>query len=107
MGGTAALVVGARDGNVEAVVAISAPERFEEQDALAAVAASDVPVLLLASEEDTAAILSLDELLAAARGPVESAVYAGNAHGTDLFEGEHAVPARERIFLFLEELGGP
>ena len=107
MGGTAALVV-AQDGNVLGVVAISAPSTFEEQDALSAVQQIDVPVLLLASEDDTAAMLSLDELLAAATGPKDSETYSGNLHGTDLFQpgSAHNDEIVERVLSFLDGLKG-
>jgi pimeloyl-ACP methyl ester carboxylesterase len=107
MGGTAALVV-AQDGSAGGVVAISAPETFEEQDALGAIAQLDVPVLLLASEDDTAAMLSLEALLEAAPGSTESETYSGNLHGTDLFQpgSPHYEAISERVLAFLDELEG-
>lgn len=107
MGGTAVLVVAAQDPSIEGVVAISAPEQFQEQDALAAVPQIAAPKLFIASEDDTAAMLSLDALFAAASDPKESQVYPGAGHGTNLFDGEHTGDLEERLFDFLEEQGGP
>jgi alpha-beta hydrolase superfamily lysophospholipase len=106
MGGTASLVVAAEQ-SVDGVIAISAPAKFEDQDALDAIAAVTEPTLLIASEDDTAAIISLDELVEAASGPKEREIYTGNAHGTDLLDSENAAAFRERIFRFLREARGP
>ena len=105
MGATTSLVVAAQE-DVDAVVAISAPAEFEEQDALAAVPSVTEPKLFIASEEDEAA-LRFDDLVAAAAEPKEPESYSGKAHGTDLFKGEHAAAVRERILRFLDEQGGP
>lgn len=107
MGGTAALVVASRESGITGVVAISAPSEFEEQDALAAVPQISAPKLFIASEDDTAAMLALNDLFGAAGEPKESEVYTGNAHGTNLLDGEHASALRERLLAFLEEQGGP
>ena len=106
MGGTTALVLAAEE-RVRGVVALSAPAVFESQDALSAVPAISAPKLFIASEEDTAAMISLDELLAAASEPKESEIYPGGAHGTDLFQSEHDLAVRQRILQFLQEQGGP
>lgn len=105
MGATTSLVVAAQE-NVQAVVAISPPARFEDQDALAAVPNVAEPKLLIASEEDKAA-LEFDDLVAAAARPKEIETYTGNAHGTDLFMSEHAAALQDRILSFLREQGGP
>lgn len=107
MGGTAALVVASRESDISGVVAISAPSEFEEQDALAAVPQISAPKLFITSEDDTAAMLALNDLFGAAGEPKESEVYTGNAHGTNLFDSEHADALRERVLAFLEEQGGP
>ncbi|MCH8993513.1 MAG: alpha/beta fold hydrolase [Chloroflexi bacterium] len=106
MGGTTSLVLAAEEG-VRGVVALSAPAVFESQDALSAVPAITAPKLFIASEEDTAAMASLDELLAAASEPKESEIYPGGAHGTNLFQSEHDTAVRQRILQFLQEQGGP
>ena len=103
MGGTTSLVVASR-ADVDGVVTISAPAEFEDQDALAAVPNVTVPKLFIASEDDQAAVLSLDELLQATGQPKDSEVYPGSAHGTNLFlpdQSESAAAVRQRIFDFL------
>jgi pimeloyl-ACP methyl ester carboxylesterase len=112
MGATTSLVVAARDDvqteqdDVQAVVAISPPARFEDQDALAAAPNVRQPKLLIASEGDKAA-LAFDDLVAATAAPKEVESYTGNAHGTDLFKSEHAAALQNRILSFLREQGGP
>ena len=104
MGATTSLVVAAQE-DVAAVVALSPPARFGDQDALAAVPDLRVPKLLLASEGDAPA-LSFAELVAAAAEPKEQELYEGNAHGTDLLQtgkNENADAVRARILRFLEE----
>ena len=109
MGGTATLVV-AELADIDGAIAVSAPSRFAEQDALAAVAAIAEPKLLIASEDVTGDMVSLEELLEAARGPKERATFSGTAHGTDLFDpelSEHHTTVRERVLRFLEEHRNP
>jgi len=105
MGATTSLVVAAQQ-DVDGVVAISPPATFEDQDALVAVASESTPKLFIASAEDAPA-LSFDELVSAAAEPKEEVLYAGNAHGTALFETAHAAALRDRILGFLREHGGP
>lgn len=108
MGGTASLVVAAEQ-DVDGVVSISSPARFEEQDAADAAPKVTAAKLFIASEDDTAAMVSLDELLDAAAPPKESQIYPGNAHGTNLFEAdlsENAAAIRQRILGFLAEEEG-
>ena len=102
MGGTAALVVAAED-DVLGVVSVSAPEEFEAQNALQAVSGISAPKLFIAAEDDTAAVLSLDELLAAAGPATDSHVYPGNDHGTNLLLGESAGDFRALVLNFLRE----
>ena len=105
MGGTTALVVAA-EADVDGVAAISAPARFEEQDALAAAPEITVPKLLMASEGDEAAVLSLDELRPLLSQPAETEVYPGNLHGTALFdpqENDQAAAVRARVLRFLQD----
>ena len=109
MGGTATLVV-AEQADVDGAVAVSAPSTFAEQDALAAVATIAEPKLLIASEDATGDMVSLEELLEAALVPKERATYSGTAHGTDLFDpelSEHHATVRERVLRFLEEHRNP
>lgn len=109
MGGTASLVVAAGQ-DVAGVVAISAPAEFDEQDALEAVARITAPKLFIASEDDTAVMISLDEFLEATGEPKESQTYAGDAHGTNLLQrdqSEHVDAVEDRILQFLRDYGGP
>ena len=108
MGGTASLVVAAQE-DVAGVVAISAPAQFTVQDALSAVPSVTEPKLFIASEDDTAAMVDLEELLTASSAPKESEVYTGNAHGTDLFQRDqsnHADAVEDLILRFLRDHGG-
>jgi pimeloyl-ACP methyl ester carboxylesterase len=104
MGGTISLEVAATH-DVDGVVAVSPPAEFEGHDAVAAVARITAPKLFIASQDDALAI-GFDELLSAAAEPKESELYAGNAHGTNLLESEHAAAFKARILRFLEEQGG-
>ena len=102
MGGTASLIVAEREA-IAGVVSISAPSVFQGHDARQAIAGIDAPLLLLASEDDPAARVSLVELEEASGGAAESEIYAGDEHGTDIFTGTNAAAVRARILQFLEE----
>jgi pimeloyl-ACP methyl ester carboxylesterase len=93
MGGTAVLKVAARDefdGLVAGVVAVSAPESFRGLLARDDVGNIEVPMLFVASEGDGSAVDSLESLYERASGFKEQKVYSGDAHGTELLDGEHA-----------------
>ncbi len=100
MGGTTSLVVAAEAG-VDGVVSISAPAEFQGQNAVDAISRISAPTFLIAADEDTAAMVSLEELEAA--GSATSTIYAGGEHGTALFEGEHAAAVQEEILRFLDQ----
>jgi pimeloyl-ACP methyl ester carboxylesterase len=103
MGATTSLVVAGKS-DVKAVVALSPPAKFEEQDALRAVPELTVPKLFIASEGDAPA-LQFDELYNAAAAPKEKTLYPGNAHGTDLLltvKNDQAAAVGERIMQFLD-----
>jgi alpha-beta hydrolase superfamily lysophospholipase len=102
MGGTTSLIVAA-EREVAGVVSISAPSEFQGHDARDAILRITAPKLLLASEDDTAARVSLEELVEADGEPIDSEMYTGRAHGTELLDGEHANEVRQRIFDFLDE----
>jgi pimeloyl-ACP methyl ester carboxylesterase len=103
MGGTTSLVVAAGQ-EVEGVVTLSAPSQFEDQDALAAMPAVFEPALLIAAQDDTQAMISMDELVEAAEIPVETETYPGTLHGTALIgpDSEHTAAVEQRIITFLE-----
>ena len=102
MGGTTALVV-ASEEFPDGVVAISAPSEFQGQDAKEAIWLVTAPTLLIAAEEDTAAMVSLEELVSSASQSVSSQTFAGGEHGTALFEGEQASAVREEVLRFLDQ----
>ena len=109
MGATTSLVVAARE-DTDGVVALSPPSTFAEQDALAAAPDITEPKLLLASEELTGDMVSLEELYEAASQPKERETYSGNAHGTDLIDAEvseHDAAVRRRVLQFLKENSAP
>ncbi len=109
MGGTASLVVAAGQ-DVAGVVTISAPSEFDELHALDAVPNISAPKLFIASEDDTAVMISMDELMAASGEPKESQTYTGDAHGTNLLQpdqSEHVAAVEDRILQFLQDYGGP
>jgi alpha/beta superfamily hydrolase len=101
MGGTAALVVSARNG-VEGVVSISSPAQFPPLDAIEYVGDIAAPKLLISSEDDVPAMRSQEELWDAARAPKDEHVYTGDAHGTNIFDSEHAGDLERRLIDFLE-----
>lgn len=101
MGGTTSLVVAANE-NVAGVVAISAPAVFQGQNAVDAIVKVSAPTLLIAAEDDTAAIVSLEELLEVAGPSVDSETFLGPEHGTAMLEGDQADEVRARIIQFLD-----
>jgi uncharacterized protein len=110
MGGTTSLVV-AQEGDVVAVVGLSPPAQFEDQDALAAVPLVTAPKLLIASEGDAPSLM-FDDLVEAAAPPKDVQMYPGIAHGTALLcqpecpDDESEVVAQEvetRVLRFLSE----
>ena len=101
MGGTTALVVAA-EADVAGVVSVSSPSEFQGQNATDAISRIVAPTILIAAEEDIAAMVSLEELETAA-GSATSITYAGGEHGTALIEGEHAVAVQDEILRFLDQ----
>lgn len=101
MGGTASLLLAERDP-VAGVVSISSPATYQEIDAVAGVDQIRAPKLFIASEDDTPARLSLEELWPAAIAPKDQALFEGNAHGTDLFASPVAAEFEQRLTDFLE-----
>ncbi len=102
MGGTTSVVVGAQE-SVTGLVSISSPSEFQGHNAREAIERISAPVLLIAAEDDAAAMVSLDELVEAAAQPPQVLTYPGGEHGTALFEGEHAADLQEQILQFLAE----
>lgn len=102
MGGTAALVVAAKE-EVAGVVALSAPDRFEGLDARGAVGEITVPKLFLAARGDEAAATSLATLYEQAADPRDRETYEGNDHGTNLLTGREGEKVAARIVAFLRQ----
>lgn len=101
MGGTASLVLGAREP-VAGIVSISSTDDFESLDALSAEPHISAPQLFIASQDDVPSRRSLEDFVKAAREPVEQQIYSGSAYGTNLFLGPHAAQVTHRIIAFLE-----
>lgn len=102
MGGTASIVVAAQE-DVKAAVAISAPSEFEGLRAADAIEGVSEPLLLLVAADDTAAVVSRDELLERAPASTPSETYPDGEHGTDLVNGLHSEDVQADILAFLEE----
>ena len=100
MGGTASLIVAARE-DVAGVVTISAPARFEDLNAEEVVGQVAERKLLIASEGDSSAMTSLERLFEQAPEPKEKKVFEGSEHGTNLLEGEHGEELKAAIMVFL------
>jgi hypothetical protein len=69
------------------------------------VSSISAPKLLVASEDDTEAI-GFQDLLDAAADPIDSEIFTGNAHGTNLLQSEHGDALRARILQFLADNSG-
>lgn len=100
MGGTASLIVAARD-EVAGVVAVSAPQSFQGLEALDVVAGVSEPKLFIASEGDLSAVSSLELFVEEAPEPKEERLFTGSDHGTDLLEGENSREFRDLIIGFI------
>lgn len=105
MGGTASIVVAARE-EVSGVVTLSAPARFEGLDAEEAVAQVTEPKLFFASKDDPSAKSSLEELFKRAPDPKIQKVFNGDAHGTDMLT-ENEERAAELKSLVMDFLAAP
>jgi alpha/beta superfamily hydrolase len=104
MGGTASLIVAARE-DVAGVVSVSAPARFEGLDADAVVADIVEPKLFIASIDDQSAYDSLRAFVQQATEPSDDLTFEGSAHGTELLEGEHAAEFKAQVLDFLAQAG--
>jgi pimeloyl-ACP methyl ester carboxylesterase len=100
MGGTASLVVGAREP-VAGVVSISSPAEFPPFDATETVPDITAPKLFITAEDDVPQARSQEALWEVAEEPKEQYVFSGSAHGTDLFSSEHADAVSSLVLDFL------
>jgi pimeloyl-ACP methyl ester carboxylesterase len=104
MGGTAALIVAARE-NLEAVVTLSAASSFMGLSiAPEAVELIDEPKLFVASLGDGPAAVMAQQLYALAPSPKRVEVVNGSDHGTDLLGGGRKGPVDRLILEFLSEV---
>ena len=101
MGGTASLVVAARE-EVAGVVSISSPGQFPPIDAEEHLAEIVAPKLFLTSKDDVPAARSQERFWDLAVEPKQQHVYEGDAHGTAIFDTENGVDLRLRITGFLD-----
>ncbi len=99
MGGTGA-VAAADESDVDGVVTLSAPDRFEGVDAAAAARNVAVPLLLIAAEDDDPYASDADVIASQAAGPAEVMILPGRKHGTDLFV-DHSERLTTTILQFL------
>ena len=100
MGGTAALLVAAREP-VAGIVSISSPARYQLLDALNTVSLITSPKLFITSEDDVPAQLSEEQLWVQAIEPKDRETFAGDAHGTDLFAAPVGSAFERRLMDFL------
>lgn len=100
MGATAAMVVAAHVP-VDGVVAISTPAQFIYFDVLDFIDDVTMPKLFVTAEDDVPQFRSLEEMWELAPDPKERVIYAGDAHGTELFDTEHGDDLEQRIRDFL------
>lgn len=99
MGGTAALLVAARE-SVDAVACLSAPVEFKGLSAREAVTKVAEPKLFLAAEKDEG-VEGARELYGLAREPKELRLFPGGAHGTELLDMDGNKEAKEALLSFL------
>jgi pimeloyl-ACP methyl ester carboxylesterase len=100
MGGTASLVVAARE-QVAGVISISSPGQFPPLDAVETVDAIRAPKLFITAEDDVPAFRSQEEFWEASTEPKVQQIYDGDEHGTALFDGPHGADIRARLMDFL------
>ena len=100
MGGTASLVIAARNP-VEGVVSISSPAQFPPLDALEDVDDIGEPKLFITAKDDVPAYRSQEELWELAHEPKQQQIYEGDAHGTALFDSPEASSMTAQLISFL------
>ena len=104
MGGTAALAAARTITPAPAgVVALSSPAQFGDMDATAAVAAAQVPLLLLAARDDDPEIVAAQQAIydASAATDKQVEILPGYEHGSRILRGTSRVRARQLVLGFL------
>src|SRR4030042_2925625 len=87
MGGTASLIVAARE-YIDGVISLSSPDEMDSLSALDEVEDIDAPILFIASQGDEEAAASAESLFDMSLEPKEIEILDGNSHGTFIFEEE-------------------
>jgi pimeloyl-ACP methyl ester carboxylesterase len=87
MGGTASLIVAARE-YIDGVISLSSPDEIDSLSALDEVEDIDAPILFIASQGDENAAASAESLFERSLEPKEIVILDGNSHGTFIFEEE-------------------
>jgi pimeloyl-ACP methyl ester carboxylesterase len=100
MGGTAALLVGARVP-VAGVATLSAPIAFMGLDAAPALPKLTARKLFIAATDDAAAADAVKKLAATAPDPKSIRLFPGSAHGTAMLEGAHGAAVKDALRAFL------
>ncbi|MFQ5968111.1 MAG: alpha/beta hydrolase [Acidimicrobiia bacterium] len=103
MGGAGSLAAAPDRTSVVGVATLSAPTGWMGTDALGAVPQITVPKLFIAAEGDGGFAASVSEFVAASAEPVDSKMFTGSRHGTELF-AEHG---EELTALLLDFLMSP
>ena len=104
MGGTAALIVAARE-DLQSVVTLSAPSTFMGLTILPeAVELIEEPKLFVASEGDSGAAVAAQQLHAVAPRPKQVEVVGGSDHGIDMLQGQRGGAVRRLVLKFLSEV---
>jgi pimeloyl-ACP methyl ester carboxylesterase len=102
IGGTASLLVASRE-DVAGVATVSAVGQFPPFDVVDAVAEVRDPKLFITSGDDVPQARAQEEFWEVAQQPKEQHLYPGDAHGTDLFDTEHAEDLKARLKAFLAD----
>ena len=87
MGGTASLIVAARE-YIDGVISLSSPDEIDSLSAIDEVEDIDAPKLFIASKGDEYAAESAESLFKGSPEPKEIEILDGSAHGTFIFEKE-------------------
>jgi alpha-beta hydrolase superfamily lysophospholipase len=101
MGGTAAIKVASRL-DLAGIVTVSAPDSFMGLDAREDVAAVSEPKLFTAAEDDGAAPEAVQFFVQQSQPPVDSAIYPGEEHGTDILSGDAGEDLESALLAFLD-----
>ena len=101
MGGTAALMVAAREP-VAGVATFSAPVEFRGLSAASSVPVITAPMLFVAAQADTGGPAA-QELGRLATGPKQVRIFPGSDHGTALFSGASGPEVEALLLAFLHQ----